>query len=267
MKETQSPRLYNKALEFGLVPGHKGYTRFIILSRSRSGSNLLRGLLNSHSQVVTFSEMFKNPNIIGWDISGYPNSGRVLDLFQKDTRLFIRKEVFKKFPKQIKAVGFKIFYYHAYGTELAPVWDYLKEDHRIHVIHLKRNNILKTHVSKKRAQITDNWINLTGERETAPKFKLDYEELLNDFTQTRAWEAEAEQFFKGHPKIEINYEQLVRDFAGEMTKIQAFLGLDYEQVFPQTHKQASKPLSATIENYLELKKRFADTPWEVFFTE
>jgi LPS sulfotransferase NodH len=267
LKEKHSPYLYNKALDFGLIPSHKSYNRFIILSRSRTGTNMLRLMLNSTSQVVTFGELFKNPNKIGWDMPGYSNSGHVLDLFQKETRLFIDKEVFKKYPKNVKAVGFKIFYYHAKEPELEPVWDYLKEDRSIHVIHLRRNNILKTHISRVRAQMTNNWINLSGECEVIPPFKLDYEELLKDFIQTRAWESEAEQLFINHPKIEITYEQLAHDYHSEMRKIQKFLGLDNEQVFLQTHKQTREPLSAMIENYFELKKLFEDSPWETFFTE
>jgi LPS sulfotransferase NodH len=267
LKDTWSPRLFYLALDIGLIPGHKDYTRFIILTRSRSGSNLLRGLMNTHSQVIAFSEMFKDPNHIGWDLPGFTTSPLALELFRKDTQRFIDKYVFKKFPHRIKAVGFKIFYYHALGTELEPVWNYLKEHRDIHVLHLKRENILKTHLSKTKAQITDNWINLTGEREVVPPILLDYEELLHDFIQTRTWEDEADRIFSNHPKIEVVYEQLARDYAVEMRKIQSFLGLDSEPVAPQTHKQASKPLPEAIANYAELKERFRNTPWESFFTD
>lgn len=267
LKDTWSPRLHNLALDIGLMPGQKEYTRFIILTRSRSGSNLLRGLLNAHSQVVTFSEMFKDPNTIGWDVPGYASSSRALKLFRKDTCRFIEKHIFKQYPKGIKAVGFKIFYYHALGTELEPVWDFLKDNRDIHVLHLKRENILKTHLSKTKAQITDNWINLTGEREVAPPVELDYEELLQDFTQTRTWEIGADRIFSSHPKIEIIYERLARDYATEMSIVQSFLGLDPEPVAPQTHKQASKPLPEAIANYADLKERFRNSPWESFFTD
>jgi LPS sulfotransferase NodH len=267
LKDRWSPRLYNWALDIGLIPGQKDYARFIILTRSRSGSNLLRGLLNAHSQVVAFSEMFKDPNTIGWDIPGYPKSGRALELFRKDTRRFIDRYVFKKYPRHIKAVGFKLFYYHAIGTELEPVWDYVKENRDIHVLHLKRQNILKTHLSKTKAQMTDNWINLTGEHEVVPPVELDYAELQQDFIQTRTWEEEADRIFSDHPIIEIFYEQLARDYAGEMDRIASFLELDPEPVAPQTHKQASKPLSVAIANYAELKERFKGSPWETFFNE
>jgi LPS sulfotransferase NodH len=267
LKIKWSPRLYSFALDVGLIPGCRDYTRFIILSRSRSGSNFLRGLLNAHSQVVTFSEMFKDPNNIGWGIPGYQNTSRSLNMFRKDPQIFVEELVFKKFPRKIKAVGFKIFYYHALGTELEPIWEYLKEHKEIHVLHLKRKNILRTHLSKKKAQTTNSWINLNGEREKDKPVEIDYEELLSDFIQTYAWEAEADRIFQHHPKIEIVYELLANDYAGEIAKIQSFLGLDYEKVSPQTYKQAGNPLSVSIHNYEYLKERFNHSPWEVFFTD
>jgi hypothetical protein len=44
---------------------HRDYTRFIILGRSRSGSNYLRGLLNSHRRIVAFGELFRSDEAIG----------------------------------------------------------------------------------------------------------------------------------------------------------------------------------------------------------
>lgn len=267
LKYSLSPQISKLVLNVGLIAGYRDYTRFIILTRSRSGSNMLRGLVNSHSQVVTFGEMFKDPMNIGWDMPGFPKSERYLDLFRNDTQRFVDQQVFKKFPIQIKAVGFKIFYYHAMGTELEPIWDYLKNNQNIHVLHLKRQNILKTHLSKKKAELTDHWINLTGENVTAKPIELDYKELQRDFIQTRRWESEADQIFSCHPKIGVIYEKLAHDYVGEMDRIQSFLNLDFEKVKPQTHKQASKPLSESILNYQELKKRFNRTPWEEFFTD
>jgi hypothetical protein len=52
-----------------------------------------------------------------------------------------------------------------------------------------------------------------------------------------------------------------------MKTVQEFLGVDYENVQPQTYKQASRPLSDSIANYLELKRQFKGTPWEEFFTD
>jgi LPS sulfotransferase NodH len=95
------------------IYGSKEYTRFIILSRSRTGSNFLRGLLNAHSKVIAYSEMFKNNQVIEWGFPGYNDTKATLALFQKDSVEFLEKKVFTKYPRKTAAVGFKLFYYHA----------------------------------------------------------------------------------------------------------------------------------------------------------
>lgn len=267
LKDALTPQLKRLALEFNLVGGHTDYTRFIILGRSRSGSNFLRGLLNSHSQIITFEELFKNPEMIGWGLDGYSQDQRTLEQFRTDPIAFLEKNVFVKMPMEIKAVGFKLFYYHAHGTSLEPIWNYIKAHTEIRVLHIKRQNILKTHLSKKRAEITDSWINLTGEKEQAPRITLDYEECKADFEQTRAWEDTYTQFFQQHHVLELVYEDLARNYAQRMEEVQAFLGVNRQAVQPQTFKQASRPLSEAITNYAELKHQFAGTPWQEFFTD
>jgi len=267
MSVALSTQIKNWARDLGLLPGHTDYTRFIILGRSRSGSNLLRGLLTGHSQVIVFEEMFKDPGKIGWGLDGYPEEGRALERFQKDVLGFLERDVFRKMPLDIKAVGFKIFYYHAYGTSLEPVWTYLKEHRDVHVLHIKRRNILKTHLSRKRATLTDAWINLSGQSQALPVVSLDYQECLQDFEQTRAWEQSHDELFMDHPHMEIIYEELAREQEKIISLVQEFLGLDPRPLQPQTHQQAREPLSQAIANYAELKEQFKGSPWEVFFTE
>lgn len=267
LKDQFSPSITKLAQELGLRPTTRDYTRFIILGRSRSGSNLLRGLLNSHSQVVTFEELFKDPENIGWGLDGYPVDNRTLERFANHTLEFIEQDLFTKMPVHIKAVGFKIFYYHAHSTSLAPVWEYLQADTRVHVLHIKRRNILKTHLSKKRAELTDSWINLTGEKQKPVSVKLDIEECRQAFEQTRAWEEKYDQFFVQHPTMEIVYEDLAQAYSTVMGEVQRFLGLDIEELQPQTYKQAHQLLSEAISNYGELKSAFQDSPWSGYFTE
>ena len=267
MKTVFFTQIKKSARDLGLLPGHTDYTRFIILGRSRSGSNLLRSLLAAHSQVIVFEEMFKDPNKINWGLDGYPEGGYAFRRFQDDVVGFLKKDVFRVMPPEIKAVGFKIFYYHAFGTSLEAVWDYLKSHREVHVLHIKRRNILKTHLSRKRAMLTDQWINLSGEAVEQPVVALDYQECRLDFEQTRAWEESHDLFFNDHPLLEVVYEDLARSPGEVMAGVQGFLGLDAEPVQPQTHQQSRHKLSEAIANYAELKERFKGSPWEAFFRE
>jgi LPS sulfotransferase NodH len=248
------------------INGHKEYTRFVILARSRTGSNLLRSALNEHSQAKVYSELFRNPADIDW---GFPDhhSQAALSLYQKDPAEFLQTRIYGKYPRNIKAVGFKLFYYHASFGSGERLWDYLCENKGIKIIHLKRKNILATHLSRKKADITGAWANISGKPEEQAQFTLSYDECLQDFTRTRSWELEYDRFFQEHPILEVVYENLSSNYLNEIKRVQAFLNLPEENVIPKTQKQASLPLSEAIYNFPELKEKFLDSPWEEFFTD
>ncbi len=261
------PYIQNIALDLGLLAGHRDYVRFIVLGRSRSGSNYLRGLLNSHSQIMVLGEIFQNQESIGWAYPGYLNSKRVFSMYLNNPINFVEKKVYKKFPRQIAAVGFKIFYYHAQNGKQQQVWDYLRDQKTIKVIHIKRRNILRTHLSRKLAALTDTWVNTDDSRRSRQVLDLDYDECLKDFVQTRAWERSYDALFSDHAVVEVYYEDLASNYAALMLDVQKYLGVVPEVVAPQTYKQASRLLSEVITNYDELKARFSGSDWESFFEE
>ncbi len=257
----------NLALEMGLLSGTTTYTRFIILGRSRIGSNFLRSLLNDHPHVEAYGEIFRNQEAMDWDHVGQLQTERMHRELLSNPVEFVNHRVFRRYPKETAAVGFKIFYYHARDPNWLTIWPYLQAETDIHVIHMKRRNILRTHLSRKRAEITDNWVNTSGQKESAPTVTLDYEECLADFQRTRAYEEEYDRFFSAHPLYELIYEELAADQAAKMQGVQEFLQLPIHPVQPGIYKQSHKPLSQAITNYHELKKKFTGSPWESFFCD
>lgn len=261
--------LKNVALDLGILGGHTDYCRFIILGRARSGSNFLRGLLNSHQQIITFGELFRAYDSIGWefpDYDQYLQSRSLRSFMQNDPGKFLEERVFKKFPKRILAVGFKLFYYHAQDDSRKIIWPYLKDQKDIKIIHLQRNNTLRVLLSLKKAFQTDKWTNITGEEETS-SILLDCEECLREFTWSQEVKKQYGDYFEGHHKIDVSYENLSNYCEDEIKRIQAFLGVQYEIVKPSTFKQSNQPLSKSISNYFELKEKFKGTSWEKFFEE
>ncbi len=255
------------ALEKGWT-GQADYTRFILLGRSRVGSNMLRGLLNAHSQIVTFGEIFQNKNEIGWAMEGFPRNGRAHQQFLHEPIQLLEQKLWRNYPAKIRAVGFKIFYYHARDPEWTAVWEHLRQDKTLRVLHLKRRNLLEVHLSRQRAMVSAEWVNTGGGTATkVGAVALDYAECLADFVQTRTWEREAETFFSDHPYLELVYEELAANPEQEMGRVQELLGVAYEAVQPQTHKQRQRPLADAIANFHELKAQFAGSPWESFFAE
>jgi LPS sulfotransferase NodH len=260
--------LNNQLMELG-VRGQKDYTRFIILARSRTGSNFLRGLLNAHPQITVLGELFQNERQIGWAYPGYSQSNRIFSLFLEHPVEFLSQKVFRNFPTQTRAVGFKIFYYHAQSNNWRSVWPYLQQDQNLHVIHMKRQNLLKTYLSKKKADLTDVWVDTNSDSQNRKPFSvsLDFKECQETFSQTRAWENEYDAFFGHHKVFEIYYEDLSQDYSKVMQRVFDFLNVDQYPVKPQTRKQSKRSLSETIENYAELKNQFQGSEWETFFTD
>ncbi len=259
------PRLKQFARRLRLIENNTDYTRFIVLGRSRTGSNFLRGLLNSHPQIVTFGELFRNYDTVDWAYANYRQTEAMMAQMQSDPVGFMEQEIFGRFPDEIRAVGFKIFYYHARANGWERLWAQLEATKPLRVIHIKRRNMLKTHVSRKRAAQTDIWTDTTGSARAAQPLILDYAECLADFERTRAWEAEYDARFADHPLLEIIYEDLARDDEREMRRVQDFLNVAYQDLKPDTFRQSGESLQRAIANYDELRAQFAGTPWEAFF--
>jgi LPS sulfotransferase NodH len=260
----------NLALNLGLLESHLDYCKFIILGTARSGTTFLRGLLNSHSEVVAFGELFRQSDIIGWDLfpqQKYLQHRSLKTLFQTHPDRFLEEAVFKKYPKRVSAVGFKIFYYQAQEEPQKKVWDSLRNNCDIKVIHLKRINALATFVSLKKAFTTNQWCNTTGRSETAPTISLDYDECLEYFTWVQESQQKYDDFFQAHLKLDVFYEELCQDDQKEMKIVQDFLGVNYELAKPSTYKQSSQSIAATVSNYFELKERFTGTAWQSFFED
>jgi LPS sulfotransferase NodH len=190
-----------------------------------------------------------------------------LDAFRRDPEGFLEDYVFGSRPRHIRAVGFKLFYYHARSEPWSRVWPYLQEMPGLHVIHIKRRNMLRTHLSRVRAEQTDRWVNTSGDAEAPPRVELDYAACRRDFEQTRAQETEADAFFAGRQTLEVFYEDLVARPEIQADRLQAFLGLPIQVLTPQTHQQARQPLAAAIANYEMLRQQFAGSPWQDFFDD
>jgi LPS sulfotransferase NodH len=249
-----------------VLAGRRDYTRFIVLGRPRTGSTFLRSALNGHRQLFTFGELFRHDLI-----SREPHLGGLSDEaladYSKRPLDFIQERVFRTYPAQIRAVGFKIFYHHAHNEYSEPIWSYLLGDQSIHVIHVKRRNLLKTFVSHKVAWLTGTWKQTSESAQTVPSVALTFEECEVEFRTATAQEAAFDARFGKHPLLNVVYEDLVKNFTPEMARIQDFLGVEQLVLRPTTVQQGKRPLAEQVVNYYELKERFQHTPWAHFFTE
>lgn len=230
--------------------GRRDFTRFIILSRSRTGSNLLLSLLNSHPNVQAEWEIFARLN-------GEPHDRRLAQTFGPQ-------------PRRIRAKGFKLFYYHPLDDDSGALWRDLVADEALRVIHLKRRNVLRSLISRKIAEQRDAWsanAEKTGETPRRKAVSFTTSELQEGFSQTRAWEHMGDRDFRHHHILSLAYEDMAAQPAAAHDRVQRFLGLPPARLVTDMKKQNPEPLRQLIVNYDELKQAFAGSRWSLFFDE
>lgn len=230
--------------------GHSKFKRFVVLSRSRTGSNMLISLLNSHPNINVEGEIFGRLN--------GQNYNKVLSV------------AFGKQSRHIKAKGFKIFYYHPIDDPESNIWNDLVNMDELHVIHLKRRNILRTLISRKLAATSDVWQTTNSSAKSVVDSKQVFftvEELVEGFEETRQWEKNGEEMFKGHNVLSIYYEDLVDDAESSFNELSNFLDVDYIKLETNLKKQNPEKIFDLISNYEELREYFSGTEWQIFFEE
>ena len=253
--------LQDAAIQRGLLRGQRDYVRFVIVCRSRVGSNMLSSYLNSHPGIVVKDEIFSFRRM------QEPGS-----LAAAQPVEYLEREAFSAYPPKIEAVGFKLFYTHGRqkNAEGVSIWDHLLADRRIKIIHLVRQNILRSHLSEAIAFRTSKWtqsgqinaVKTEDKRET-----LDFDKCRDDFERTERWQQNANRFFSGHDMLDVSYEDLSADPAPVLSRIQSFLGVQPRNLSSFHSKQNPEQLSELIANYAELKAQFSGTPWQRFFED
>lgn len=263
-------RLTNYALDKGFMSGGFSYARFIVLSRSRSGSNYMVDLLNSHEGIRCFNELFSRNGKTYWGLPGFGSrayrSESLKQLKENDPVSFLLKYVYSKYPASVSSVGFKLFYNQAKKGRSRILWRYLSEQRELKIIHLKRLNMLNVVASRKVAEVSHEWVKRG--RSSANKkiqIELSHDECLTQFEKTKRWEMEKGELFSKHKVMDVYYEDLVSDTENVMSNVQHFLGVESKHLFSTTRKQSARPIAEVITNYEELKAGFKDTEWEEYF--
>ncbi|TIM35251.1 MAG: sulfotransferase [Mesorhizobium sp.] len=254
-------------LDLRSIGGHRDYTKFVIVGIARTGSTMLLELLNSNSQVLAFGELFRTPEAIGWDIRPFGGSydRHFLSRYRTDPQAFIDDVVFGPRPRVVRAVGFKLFYYHAQEAPFSDVWKLIVGDGNIRIIHLMRRNILAQFVSLKLAHKTQVWSATRKTAGTVDPIRLDSEECRKHFEQVRRHERECDALFRDHQKLNIYYEDLVRAQEAEMGRTLDFLEVGAEPgSSTRLVRQRTVPLSEAITNFSELRAAFRNSEWGAF---
>jgi LPS sulfotransferase NodH len=228
-----------------LIKSNDNLTKFIILSRSRSGSNLLVSLLDSHPNIYVRGEVFHN-------LRGR-NYKKIL------------KSFFYKMPNHFQACGFKIFYYHPLDTDCNALWEELVKNKDIKVIHLYRKNLLKTVISRKIAIETDIWSSEKTKLAQIPKFEFPPKLIEEEIKKSINWRNKYNKLFNNHHIIELSYEDMIKSLNDDLFFLQEFLGLSKMKLYSHLEKQQKKSLSQVLSNYTEIEEYFSTTKWKKYF--
>lgn len=221
------------------------YTTFLIVGHPRTGTSLLHTYLNSHWNVLSLNEPL----------------AKTVD----------SKVLFKKQSKIIHAVGFKYFYEYTEEVAKRNVFIELLKRDNIKIIKIERKNYLRTYVSLRIAEKTNEWSSIETKQNTQAdkKIRLTKEDCIRAFDQYKKNERDTDIIIKefNTPVYKINYETLVVEPCKTMFAIQSFLGVMHRMPQSLLVRQNSEPLNMLIENYDDMKESFSGTAFRIFFED
>ncbi|MEM8761747.1 MAG: sulfotransferase [Pseudomonadota bacterium] len=245
---------------------HRGYRRFVIAGAPRTGSTLLAERCESHPSMACFGEVLA-PERVEWLRRRGPETGWIEDYRNRSIPRFLERAIWHRYPRCIRAVGLKLLYHHflSHREALLP---YLRAQPDLHVILLRRRNLLANCVSALVAHETGRYtIRDDGARPSLPRVTIAPERCEEWFRRYMLTDRLVTASFAGHPSLDLDYETLVADPEGQNERLCAFLGVEAHALRQQTVKMDPMPLSERVANFEVLRAHFAGTEWARFFEE
>lgn len=251
-------------------------TRFLILSRGRTGSTFLQRLLDSHTECICFEELYAPrpvpPSPPKCPADRFAGMLAGADLRDTDPVAFLEQSVHRPIDG-IGALGFKLFYGHSRQGAAAALWTHLGRDRSIRVVHLKRRNLLRMFTSMKIALKTGAWWSLDGEPGLEDRrVTLDAAEFARYVDEVESARATGAAAFSAHPVFDIDYEDFEDYGHGEggdeyetLSALLDFLGLRPFRLHTAMARQNPEPLRELIANHDDLAAAFAGTPAACYF--
>lgn len=141
------------------------------------------------------------------------------------------------------------------------MWEHIADDTSVMILHLKRENFLRTLVSHKIARKTNEWRAFKSSEGKEKTVSISKKELLQKQEELCEEYQKAERMFSEHKVLNISYNALRKNPEESMDEVYGFLRLDAHRIHaPGIIKQNPEPLNNLIENYEELKNESADIP-------
>jgi len=161
-------------------------------------------------------------------------------------------------------VGFKIMYN---TLDLYPFLTKWLFENRLHVIHLRRFNLLRSYVSSVRMGTT----RIAHYKDTVNKFAkqpvfIDVDEFIKYADEREIYASKYHSMFRDNRQyIELFYEDVFQNLDVSKKNIMDFLRVGYEDMpNPEMKKIGSANLRNDIENWEEVYTRLSDCRYSVY---
>jgi LPS sulfotransferase NodH len=239
----------------------------IILTSQRSGSTFLGRCLDSHPSIESRGELLVGGEVV----APRPLRGR-----RTLTKLYRYAAVRAWDPvsiiercyerEQAPVVVFRAMYNH---VDNRPVRAYLMAHEEIRVIHLRRDNLLKQHVSKLLlgAKRERSWQPHTDHKIPVASVKVSAEGAIKDMQRVRGNFIEFERLLSAHRRIELVYERMYngQTLSHEAwAKLAELLEIEPAKLAADLVKMNPDELRPMVTNYDELAAALAGTEFERF---
>ncbi|MDE0471295.1 MAG: sulfotransferase [Ekhidna sp.] len=244
------------------------YQPFVILGTARTGSTMLWSYLNSHSDILCLRGVYGSTNKINFgkfynELPEEYQSTELIKLRNERPIEFLEKYVYKDYVKSYKAIGFKYFYNHnRHLSNKDKVIYYFDSNRAIKFLHLKRDNLLATLFSYKRALAQQKWTKANTDFKT----NISVEECNNYFHDINRNQKLFNQIFQDRI-LQVNYDRLTEQTGQTLQEILDFIGVKTISLTTETNKNRETKLSEGIINFNELKNHFLDTDYAKYFNE
>jgi LPS sulfotransferase NodH len=247
--------------------------KFIVLTTQRSGATFFVKCLSSHPQIQCRHEtIFSQRNrfkFFSFDSPGsYYYQYRSSSLGCQLAHWFRRKyliyncldDYLRTLSDNAKAIGFKLSYNQAEKYPAIAAW--IKE-HDVRIIHLVRNNVLKTALSLATAK--KRKLHHSTQKVELVKVHLQPRKLKRNLARRTRLIEKYRTMFIGKPYLEIFYESFVANRDAETQKVLQFLGIDeFMPLESDLVKLNPDSLEDIIENYEEVVRALQGTTFEKY---
>jgi LPS sulfotransferase NodH len=223
--------------------------RFLVLSQSRSGTTLLKELLNAHPMIECAGEL-----LVDW--VPWP------ELYVEAQSRARRDKVF----------GFKVFIHHLDRDQgMEDPARFLRRMHEkgYRLVYLKRENLVRHAMSQMLRKATGVTHARDGKVQI-PRHQVDARAFMRHLQVRDYYWRQAERALEGLPHHRVLYESALETSANHQSTMQqlfTFLGLPPIEVCARLKRINDKPLSEIVENYDEIVQAVDAGPYSCWLEQ